>query len=36
VVVCHKAGDKNPVTIEVSKNALNSHLAHGDSEGPCD
>ena len=35
VVVCHKAGGKNPVTIEVSKNALKAHLAHGDSEGPC-
>ncbi len=35
VVVCHKAEGKNPVTIEVSKNALKAHLAHGDSEGPC-
>ena len=35
VVVCHKADGKNPVTIEVSKNALKAHLAHGDSEGPC-
>jgi heat shock protein HslJ len=36
VVVCHKAGGKNPVTLEISRNALNAHLAHGDSEGPCD
>jgi heat shock protein HslJ len=36
VVVCHKAGDKNPVTLEISRNALNAHLAHGDSEGPCE
>jgi len=35
VVVCHKADGKNPVTIEVSKNALTAHLAHGDSEGAC-
>jgi len=34
-VVCHKAGGKNPVTLEISKNALKAHLAHGDSEGPC-
>lgn len=36
VVVCHKAAGKNPVTLEISRNALNAHLAHGDSEGPCD
>jgi len=35
VVICHKANGKNPVTIQVSKNALKAHLAHGDSEGPC-
>ena len=35
VVVCHKADGKNPVTLEISKNALKAHLAHGDSEGPC-
>ena len=34
-VVCHKVEGKNPVTIEVSKNALKAHLAHGDSEGAC-
>jgi heat shock protein HslJ len=34
-VVCHKAEGKNPVTLEISKNALEAHLAHGDSEGPC-
>jgi len=35
VVICHKAEGKNPVTIQVSKNALKSHLAHGDAEGAC-
>jgi len=35
VTVCHKPSGKNPVTLEISKNALNAHLAHGDSEGPC-
>jgi heat shock protein HslJ len=34
-VVCHKAQGKNPVTLEISNNALQSHLAHGDTEGPC-
>jgi hypothetical protein len=31
VTICHKG--KN--TITVSRNALNAHLAHGDSVGPC-
>ncbi len=35
VVICHKAQGKNPITLEVSKNALKAHLAHGDSEGAC-
>ena len=35
VVVCHKAKSKNPVTIEISVNALDAHLAHGDVQGPC-
>ncbi len=37
VVVCHQTGSKkNPQkTIEISRNALNAHLAHGDTEGPC-
>jgi heat shock protein HslJ len=35
VTVCHKADGKNPVTLEISKNALKAHLAHGDKEGAC-
>ena len=34
-IVCHKIEGKNPVTLEISKNALQAHLNHGDSEGPC-
>lgn len=37
VTICHRTGsDTNPtVTISVSENALNGHLAHGDTIGPC-
>ena len=35
VTVCHKA-DGNPVTINISENALKAHLAHGDVQGDCD
>jgi len=35
VTVCHKPDSKNPVTIEISINALQAHLNHGDHEGPC-
>ena len=37
VVVCHRTGsDSNPwVQIEVSENALNPHLEHGDIQGNC-
>ena len=37
VVICHHTGsDNNPyVTISVSSNALDAHLAHGDTVGPC-
>jgi hypothetical protein len=30
VTVCHKGN-----AIEISVNALSAHLAHGDTEGPC-
>jgi|SwirhirootsSR2_FD_contig_31_6558461_length_494_multi_4_in_0_out_0_1 hypothetical protein len=30
VTVCHKGN-----AIEISENALSAHLAHGDTEGPC-
>lgn len=35
VTICHKAQDGNAVTISVSANALQAHLAHGDSQGAC-
>ncbi len=35
VIVCHKPDSKNPVTIEISRNALQAHLNHGDREGAC-
>ena len=37
VTICHHTGSsKNPfVTITVSENALDAHLAHGDTIGPC-
>lgn len=35
VTVCHKVEGKNPITLDISKNALKAHLAHGDTEGAC-
>ena len=37
VTICHRTGSEtNPrTTIQVSENALDSHLAHGDTLGPC-
>ena len=33
--LCHKPGTPDEVTIEVSLNALDAHLAHGDFQGTC-
>lgn len=37
VLVCHKfgRGDEPPVSINISRNALNAHLNHGDVQGDC-
>lgn len=35
VTLCHKPGTPDEVTIEVSVNALDAHLAHGDRVGTC-
>lgn len=35
VTICHKPGTPDEVMIEVSLNALDAHLAHGDNEGAC-
>jgi hypothetical protein len=37
VTICHRTGSqKNPfVTITVSSNAVDAHLRHGDTIGPC-
>jgi hypothetical protein len=33
--ICHIESGQDPVTIFVHEDDLVSHLAHGDSEGPC-
>jgi hypothetical protein len=37
VTVCHKfnSADEPPVTISISRNALQAHLGHGDVQGDC-
>lgn len=35
VTLCHKPGTPDEITIEVSVNALDAHLAHGDFQGTC-
>ena len=37
VLVCHRPGgsEDNQHTISISGNAVDAHLAHGDSVGPC-
>lgn len=35
VTLCHKPGTSDEATITVSINALDAHLAHGDTEGEC-
>jgi hypothetical protein len=35
VTVCHKPKSKNPVSIEISRSALQAHLNHGDVQGLC-
>lgn len=34
VTICHNENG-NPITITINQNALQAHLAHGDSVGPC-
>ncbi|MCI0709072.1 MAG: hypothetical protein L0154_02820 [Chloroflexi bacterium] len=33
--ICHATGNEGGVTISVAEDALDSHLAHGDTEGAC-
>jgi hypothetical protein len=35
VTLCHKPHSKNPHTITVDESAVQAHLAHGDTLGPC-
>jgi len=35
IIICHKAANHSK-TLEVSTAALDQHLAHGDSVGPCE
>ena len=38
ITICHRppGNPENPQTITISINALQAHLAHGDTIGPCD
>ncbi|MDC0358970.1 hypothetical protein OAO01_09145, partial [Oligoflexia bacterium] len=33
--ICHKPDSKNPNTLTINADALDGHLAHGDSTGAC-
>ena len=35
VTLCHKSPDKSKKSITVGAAAVDEHLAHGDTEGPC-
>jgi hypothetical protein len=35
VTVCHKPNGKNPHSITIARSALEAHLNHGDTLGPC-
>ena len=35
VLVCHNASKKNPHTISIAQPAVQAHLGHGDTLGPC-
>jgi hypothetical protein len=35
VTICHHADAANMVTITISSSALDAHLKHGDTIGPC-
>lgn len=35
IVICHKATGQSAQTIEISENAKDTHLAHGDTLGAC-
>ncbi len=35
VTICHIRNGLSPITITVSPKAVQAHLAHGDTEGPC-
>lgn len=35
ITICHITGSDTTLTIEINENALQAHLDHGDSVGPC-
>ncbi|HLD26294.1 MAG TPA: carboxypeptidase regulatory-like domain-containing protein [Candidatus Andersenbacteria bacterium] len=35
IIICHRPGTPSEQTLEVSASALDAHLAHGDTTGPC-
>lgn len=34
ITICHNTGSQT-VTLDINENALDAHLAHGDTTGPC-